>query len=124
MRDLNFDNLGDLIIENGCLDTDPPNDTVQSIANRLRCTILKALPVFIENFKSEFRGKRILDAFSLENQVEDFLISNLIEVYPTDPDLDLLKCVCFYLNEELLIYFYFIDDLGNKYLVFKDNIEF
>lgn len=123
MRDLNFDELGDLIIEAGCLDTDLPEDPIQSIANRLRCSILKALPVFIDDFKNKFRGVRVFDSFTLENQIEDYLISSILFVYPTDLDLQLLKCSCFYFEEEILIYFYFIDDLNNKYLVFKDNIE-
>ena len=77
MRDLNFNELGDLIISGGTIDTDVPNDANKAIANRLKVTILKTIPNFIDSLKSKFRGIRVIDSFKLEAELEDFLLLNI-----------------------------------------------
>lgn len=124
MRDLNFNELGDLIISGGTIDTDVPNDSNKAITNRLKVTILKTIPNFIDSLKSKFRGIRVIDSFKLEAELEDFLLLNIKSYYPDDIDLTLLKCLCFYVNGVVNVYFYFTDELGNNILVFGDNIEF
>ena len=124
MRDLNFDELGDLIINAGTIDTDTPNDSNSAIANRLKVTILKTIPTFSDSLKSKFRGIRVVDSFKLEEELEDFFLLNIKSYYPDDLDLLLLKCSCFYVNGVANIYFYFTDELGKNILVFGDNIEF
>ena len=123
MRDLNFNELGDLIIYAGTIDTDTPNNSNAAISNRLKVTILKTLPLFQTDLKEKFRGIRVLDSFQLESDLEEFFLSNIKAIYPSDSDLLLLKCLCFYVNSVANIYFYFTDELGNNVLVFNDNIE-
>ena len=77
MRDLNFDELGDLIINAGTIDTDTPNDSNSAIANRLKVTILKTIPTFLDSLKGKFRGIRVVDSFKLEEELEDFFLLNI-----------------------------------------------
>ena len=118
------DKNGDLIINSGTIDTDTPNDSNSAIANRLKVTILKTIPTFLDSLKSKFRGIRVVDSFKLEEELEDFFLLNIKSYYPDDLDLLLLKCSCFYVNGVANIYFYFTDELGKNILVFGDNIEF
>mgnify|MGYP006374882223 FL=1 len=124
MRDLNIDELRDVVIHARTIDTDTPNDSNSAIANRLKVTILKTIPTFLDSLKSKFRGIRVVDSFKLEEELEDFFLLNIKSYYPDDLDLLLLKCSCFYVNGVANIYFYFTDELGKNILVFGDNIEF
>lgn len=124
MRDLNFDNNGELIIEGGYLDTDIPGNLVFTLANRLRVTINKAIPVLMSSFREKFLGIRMFDPEKTEFEIEEFWVSEIINLFPTDTELYLLKCSPFILNTTVYISFYFVDDYSRPHLIYFTNFNF
>lgn len=116
MRDLNFVN-GDISIITGKIDTDIDFDFNSTIANRLRATISKTILADDCVFFDSYKGIRIIDAESLESELEKGIISYILTLYPTDTDVSLLNCTCLIVLNTLNIYFWFYNDLKQKQLI-------
>lgn len=116
MRDLNFVN-GDISIVTGKIDTDLDYDFSGTLANRLRVTIIKTILADDCTFFDTYKGVRIIDAESLELELESNIKNYILTKYPTDEDVALLNCTCLIVLNTLNIYFWFYNDLGKKQLI-------
>lgn len=121
MRDLNFNLDGDLILEEGQIDTDTSN----ALSNRLRTLVEKSWPVFYTEFRSNFLGKREFEDTNLrELEIESWLIFKITSLYPLASDLDNLKAHVIIIGQKINISFYYLNDYDEPTLIFFNNTNF